>query len=146
MDCSIPGFLVHHQLPEPAQTHVHHIGDAIQPSHPLSSPLVGARALKCDRDPEEGAIQTELHLRAHGRKMHSWILSLKDFTEWERDSWPPSEADILWLLDLVSSTFKEKKKLRKEGIIMLSLRPQKFVESSDERNIKGWFRSLTEFT
>ena len=35
MDCSTPGFLVHHQLPEPTQTHVHCIGDAIQPSHPL---------------------------------------------------------------------------------------------------------------
>ena len=32
------GFLVHHQLPEQAQTHVHRICDAIQPSHPLSSP------------------------------------------------------------------------------------------------------------
>ena len=38
MDCSMPGFLVHHQLPELAQTHVHWIGDAIQPSHSLSSP------------------------------------------------------------------------------------------------------------
>ena len=32
MDCSMPGFLVHHQLPELAQTHVHWVGDAIQPS------------------------------------------------------------------------------------------------------------------
>ena len=38
MDCSMPGFPVHHQLPEPTQTHVHCISDAIQPSHPLSSP------------------------------------------------------------------------------------------------------------
>ena len=38
MDCSTLGFPVHHQLPEPAQTHVHWVGDAIQPSHPLSSP------------------------------------------------------------------------------------------------------------
>ena len=35
MDCSTPGFLVHHQLQELTQTHVHRIGDAIQPSHPL---------------------------------------------------------------------------------------------------------------
>ena len=34
----IPGFSVHHQLPEFAQTHVHQVSDAIQPSHPLSSP------------------------------------------------------------------------------------------------------------
>ena len=33
MDCSMPGFPVHHQLLEPAQTHVHRLGDAIQPSH-----------------------------------------------------------------------------------------------------------------
>ena len=37
MDCNMPGFSVH-QLPEHAQTHVHCVGDAIQPSHPLSSP------------------------------------------------------------------------------------------------------------
>ena len=37
MDCSTPGFPVHHQLPELAQTHVHEVSDAIQPSHPLSS-------------------------------------------------------------------------------------------------------------
>ena len=34
----MPGLPVHHQLPELAQTHVHRVGDAIQPSHPLSSP------------------------------------------------------------------------------------------------------------
>ena len=38
MDCSTPDFPVHHQLPKLAQTHVHRVGDAIQPSHPLSSP------------------------------------------------------------------------------------------------------------
>ena len=38
MDCSMPGLPVHHQLPEFAQTHVHWVGDAIQPPHPLSSP------------------------------------------------------------------------------------------------------------
>ena len=39
MDCSMPGLPVHHQLPEFTQTHVHWVGDAIQPSHPLSSPF-----------------------------------------------------------------------------------------------------------
>ena len=38
MDCSTPGFLVHHQLPEFTQTHVHQVSDAIQPSRPWSSP------------------------------------------------------------------------------------------------------------
>ena len=37
-DCSTPGFLIHHQLPELAQIHVHQVGDAIQSSHPLSAP------------------------------------------------------------------------------------------------------------
>ena len=38
MDCSIPGFPVHHQLLELTQTHVYWVSDAIKPSHPLSSP------------------------------------------------------------------------------------------------------------
>ena len=38
MNCSMPGLPVHHQLPKLTQTHVHRVGDAIQPSHPLSSP------------------------------------------------------------------------------------------------------------
>ena len=38
MDCSTPGFPVYHQLPDLAQTHVHWVSDAIQWSHPLSSP------------------------------------------------------------------------------------------------------------
>ena len=38
MDCSTSGLPVHHQLLEPTQTHVHSVSDAIQPSHPLSSP------------------------------------------------------------------------------------------------------------
>ena len=39
MNHSTPGLLVHHQLPEFTQTHVHRVGDAIQPSHPLLSPF-----------------------------------------------------------------------------------------------------------
>ena len=45
MDCSMPGFPVHNQLPEPTQTHVHWVSDAIQPSHPLSSPFPPAFSL-----------------------------------------------------------------------------------------------------
>ena len=40
MNHSTPGLPVHHQLPEFTQTHVHRVGDAIQPSHPLSSPQI----------------------------------------------------------------------------------------------------------
>ena len=42
MDCSMPGLPVHHHLPEIVQTHVHRVSDAIQPSHPLSSPSPSA--------------------------------------------------------------------------------------------------------
>ena len=38
MHCSTPGFPLHHHLPELAQTHIHRVGDAIQPSCPLSFP------------------------------------------------------------------------------------------------------------
>ena len=38
VDCSAPGFPVHHQLTESVQTHVHQVSDAIPPSHPLSPP------------------------------------------------------------------------------------------------------------
>ena len=42
MDCTMPGLLVHHQLPEFIQTHVRWVGDTIQSSHPLSSPSPSA--------------------------------------------------------------------------------------------------------
>ena len=42
MDCSMPDFPVHHQLLNLAQTHVHRVSDAVQPSHPLSSPYLGS--------------------------------------------------------------------------------------------------------
>ena len=45
MNRSMPGIPVHHQLPEFTQTHAHRVGDAIQPSHPLSSPSPPAPSL-----------------------------------------------------------------------------------------------------
>ena len=42
MNCSTPGFPVHHQLPEFTQTDIHRVSDAIQPSHPLLSPFPSA--------------------------------------------------------------------------------------------------------
>ena len=50
MDCSTPGFPVHHQLPESTQAHVHRVGDAMQPSHPLSSPSSPAFSLSQHQD------------------------------------------------------------------------------------------------
>ena len=45
VDCSTPGLPIHYQLPEFAQTHVHRVGDVLQPSHPLSSPSPPAFSL-----------------------------------------------------------------------------------------------------
>ena len=59
MDCSIPDFPVHHQLPELTQTHVHRVGDAIQPSHPLLSPSPPAISLS----QHQGLIESVLHIR-----------------------------------------------------------------------------------
>ena len=50
MDCSTPGLPVHHQLPEFTQTHVHRVGNAIQLSHPLSSPSPSAFNLSQHQD------------------------------------------------------------------------------------------------
>ena len=52
MDCSMPGLPVHHQLPELAQTYVHRIGDAIQPSHPLQPLSSGLQSV-----PAQGLFQ-----------------------------------------------------------------------------------------
>ena len=54
MDCSTPGFPAHHQLPKLTQTHVHWVGDAIQPSHPLSSPSSPAFNLSQHQDLFQG--------------------------------------------------------------------------------------------
>ena len=59
MDCSTPGLPVHHQLPEFTQTYVHWIGDAIQPSHPLSSPSPPAFNLSQHQESDESV----LHIR-----------------------------------------------------------------------------------
>ena len=50
MNPSTPGLPVHHQLPESTQTRVHQVGDAIQPSHPLSSPSPPALNLSQHQD------------------------------------------------------------------------------------------------
>ena len=50
MDCSMPGFPVLHHFQELTETHVHRVGDAIQPSHPLSAPSLPAISLSQNKD------------------------------------------------------------------------------------------------
>ena len=49
MDCTTPGLPIHHQLQALTQTHIHHVSDTIQPSHPLSSPSPPAFILPSNR-------------------------------------------------------------------------------------------------
>ena len=70
MNPSTPGFPIHHQLPELTQTHVHQVGDSIQPSHPLSSPSLPALNLsqhqgifQCVNSPCDVAKVLELQLQ-----------------------------------------------------------------------------------
>ena len=68
MNCSMPGFFVLHYLPEIAQIHVHCVGDAIQPSHPLSAPSHPAFNLS----QHQGLFQwvSSLHQVAKGLEFH----------------------------------------------------------------------------
>ena len=74
VDCSTPGFPVHHQLPELAQTYVHWVGDAIQPSHPLPSPSLPAFDLsqrqgllckKTNNNEKDHLIQTDVRISSN---------------------------------------------------------------------------------
>ena len=69
MDYSTPRFPFHHQLPERAQTHVHHEGDAIQLSHPLLLPSVFPRVR---------VFSSELALHIRGQEFCSFSLSLSN--------------------------------------------------------------------
>ena len=64
MYCSTPDFSVHHQLPELTQTHVHWVGDTIQSSHPLSSPLSHIQSF-----PAPGSFQMSQLLTSGGQNI-----------------------------------------------------------------------------
>ena len=64
MDCSMPGLPVHHQFLEFTQTHVHWVSDAIQPSHPLSSP---SPALNLSQ--HQGSFQMSQFFKSGGQRI-----------------------------------------------------------------------------
>ena len=76
MNCSTPGLPVHHQLLEFTQTHVHCVGDAIQPSHPLSSPSHPA-----PDPPSIRVFSSESTLRMRWPKYWSFSFSISPFNE-----------------------------------------------------------------
>ena len=84
MDCRTSGFPVHHQLPELTQTHVYRISDAIQPSHPLLSPLPPAFNLsqhqslfKWVSSSHQVAKVLELQLQQRSSNEHSGLISFR---------------------------------------------------------------------
>ena len=79
MNRSTPGLPVHHQLPEFTQTHIHRVRDAIQPSHPLSSPSPPAFNL-CQH---QGLFQESV-LRIRWPKYWSFSFSISPFNEYLR--------------------------------------------------------------
>ena len=76
MDCSTPGFLIHHQLLELTQTHVHRDSDTIQPSHPLSFPSPPA----FNNSQHQGLFQGVLHIR--WPKYWSFSFSISSYNEY----------------------------------------------------------------
>ena len=77
MDCSTPGLPVRHQLPELAQIRVYWVGDAIQPSHPLSSPSLPALNLS-----QHQGLLHESVLRIMWPKYCSFSFSISPYNEY----------------------------------------------------------------
>ena len=98
MDCSTPGFPVHHQLPELAQTHVHRVSDVIQPSHPLLSLLLLPSIL-----PSIRVFSSESVL--HIRWPKNWSFSFSISPSNECSELISSRIDWLYLL-VVQGTLK----------------------------------------
>ena len=92
MDCSTPGFPVHHQLPELTQTHVHWVGDATQPSRPLSSLLLLASIF-----PSIRVFSSESALHIRWTKYWSFSSSISSSNEYSglisRTAWA---GEVLW--------------------------------------------------
>ena len=109
MDCSQPGFSVHHQLPEFIQTHVHWVSDAIQPFHPLSSPSPPAFNLSQHRDLFKWVTPSQQVAKVfwpfskpHGPTVGEFFLELHKKT-WSNFFLPP----FLFLRDMTNFIFPE---------------------------------------
>ena len=79
MSDSLGGFLVHHKLPELAQTHIHQVSDAIQPSHPLLSPSPPVFTL-----PASGSFSMSQFFTSDGQNIGSFSFSISPSNECSR--------------------------------------------------------------
>ena len=93
MNRSTPGFPDHHQLPEFTQTHVHQVSDAIQPSHPLSSPSPPA----CNLSQHQGLFTMSQFFASGGQSIGVSGFSISPFSEY----WGLISFRIDWLDFLV---------------------------------------------
>ena len=84
MDCSMPGFPVHHQLPELTQIYFSGVGDVIQPSHPLSSLSTPAFSLPSIR---VFAKESVLHIRWPKYWSFSFISPSNEYSDWFPLGW-----------------------------------------------------------
>ena len=105
MDCSTPGLPAHHQLPEFTQTHVHRVGNAIQPSHPLSSPSPPAFNLS----QHQGVFQWVGSLH-HVAKVLKFQLQLTktQHSHQKKKKMRATDASSLWANILVALSLKRK--------------------------------------
>ena len=85
MKCSTPGLPVHHQLPEFTQTHVHWVSDAIQPSHPLSTPSPPAP------NPSQHQSLFQWVNSSHEVAKNTGVSALASFLPKKSQGWSPSE-------------------------------------------------------
>ena len=94
LDWSMPGFPIHHQFPELAETHVHQVGEAIKSSHPVSSPSPPAFNLSQHQGlfqwvSSSHQVAKELKLQLHHQSFQ-WILRTDFFFDWLIGSpWSP---------------------------------------------------------
>jgi len=94
-DCSTPSFPVHHQLLELAQTHVCWVGDAIQPSHPLSSPSP-ALSLSRHQDLFQWVSSSTLGSQSIGASASASVLPMKKVILFDRDVFNNKVMAILY--------------------------------------------------
>ena len=101
MDCSTPGFPVHYHLLELAHTYIHWVGDAIQPSHPMSSP--SPPAFKCSQ--YQGVFQwvNSLHQVAKVLELQFQHQSFQEYSELDWYDLPDVQGTLKGLLQHHSS-------------------------------------------
>ena len=89
MDCSMLGFPVHHQFAEPTQTHVHHVGDAIYPSHPLLSPSPPTFNLSQHQGLFQWVSSSHQVVKVLEFGIHCWMMTNIEFSniQWVDTSW-----------------------------------------------------------